>query len=161
VADFEDVAFIEDLEESVSSGPEVAPEGEYNCKIVESTKYKSKAGNYTVKMTYQVDGGKYRDHTEYYNLWHPNENTRSIANQIFTRITKAVGFKKYPSDANYFVGKELTLGLKTFEETWKDNDGNERVSNRNKVKYYKSKPSEFAVKEEEKSSETKVAPPPF
>ena len=125
-------------------------------QIVESTKYKSKAGNYTVKITYQVDGGKYRDHTEYYNLWHPNEQTRKISNEIFTRITKAVGFQKYPSNSEYYVGKELLLGLRTVDETWQDADGNERTSAKNKVKYYKAKPSEFAVKEEE-SKETKVS----
>tara|TARA_R100000388_G_scaffold43996_1_gene33599 strand:+ start:1265 stop:1747 length:483 start_codon:yes stop_codon:yes gene_type:complete len=160
MADFEDVEFIENLEETISTGPQVAPEGDYVCKIVESTKYKSKAGNYTVKITYQVDGGNYRDHTEYYNLWHPNEQTRKISNEIFTRITKAVGFQKYPSNSEYYVGKELVLGLRTVDETWQDSDGNERTSAKNKVKYYKAKPSEFAVKEEE-SKETKVSPPPF
>ena len=158
MADFEDVAFIEYLEE-VSIGPQVAPEGEYVCKIVESTKYKSRAGNQTVKMTYQVDGGNYKDHTEYYNLWHPNEQTRSISNEIFTRITKAVGFKKYPSNADYFVGKELVLGLKTVDEAWQDTDGNERTTTKNKVKFYKAKPSDFSV--EEKTTEAEIPKPPF
>ncbi len=159
MADFEDVAFIENLEE-VSTGPQVAPEGEDVCKIVESTKYKSRAGNYTVKMTYQVDGGNFKDHTEYYNLWHPNEQTRSISNEIFTRITKAVGFKKYPSNADYFVGKELVLGLKTVDEAWQDTDGNERTTTKNKVKFYKAKPSDFSTKEE-KTAEAEIPKPPF
>ena len=33
MADFEDVEFIENLEETVSTGPQVAPEGDYVCKL--------------------------------------------------------------------------------------------------------------------------------
>jgi hypothetical protein len=48
-----------------SKGPEVAPTGEYEAKIIAAEKYKSNSGNWTQKVTFQIDGGTYRDHNEW------------------------------------------------------------------------------------------------
>jgi hypothetical protein len=117
MSDFSDVEFFDNLEEQ-STGTPVAPEGEYNAKIIATDKYKSAAGNWTLKVTFQIAGGKYRDHNEWYNLWATNEDNKRISTEIFTRLTKAVGYKKYPENHSDFVGKGLRLSLGNVDDTF-------------------------------------------
>ena len=61
MSDFGDVEFFDNLEElSSGGGVPLAPDGEHNAKVIATDKYKSKAGNHTLKVTFQLDGGKYR-----------------------------------------------------------------------------------------------------
>ena len=124
MSDFGDVEFFDNLEElSSSSGTPLAPDGEHNAKIIATDKYKSKAGNYTLKVTFQLDGGKYKDHNEWYNLWAINEDNKRISTEIFTRLTKAVGFKKYPESHSDFVGKKLILKTEQIEDQFEGDNG--------------------------------------
>ena len=142
MSDFNDVDFFENAEQMESRGPEVAPTGEYEAKIIAAEKYKSNSGNWTQKVTFQIDGGTYRDHNEWYNLWSANEDSKRIASEIFSRLAITVGFKKLPDLANEFIGKQLRLGLKQVEETW-ENDQKENVTSL-KTKIIKMEPSEMA-----------------
>ena len=137
MSDFDGVEFFDEMEQMKSKGPEVAPTGEYSAKVIAAEKYKSKSGNWTQKMTFQIDGGKYRDQNEWYNLWSPSEEGKRVSNEIFTHLTKAVGFKKYPDSGTAFIGKKLTLMLTPNEDRWVDNDGNTRTSAKCKVNMYK------------------------
>jgi hypothetical protein len=70
-------------------------------------------------------------------LWDPREDIKQISTDIFTRLSKAVGFvKQPPSSAQDYVGKSLTLTLKEVENNWTDSDGNERTGSKNKVLRY-------------------------
>ena len=142
MSDFNDVDFFENAEQMESRGPEVAPTGVYEAKIIAAEKYKSNSGNWTQKITFQIDGGTYRDHNEWYNLWSANEDSKRIASEIFSRLAITVGFKKLPDLANEFIGKQLRLGLKQVEETW-ENDQKENVTSL-KTKILKMEPSEMA-----------------
>ena len=141
MSDFNDVDFFENAEQMESRGPEVAPTGVYEAKIIAAEKYKSNSGNWTQKVTFQIDGGAYRDHNEWYNLWSANEDSKRIASEIFSRLAITVGFKKLPDLANDFIGKQLRLGLKQVEETW-ENDQKENVTSL-KTKILKMEPSEM------------------
>jgi|TARA_B100000424_G_C22810944_1_gene434317 hypothetical protein len=135
MSDFSDVEFFDNLEEQ-STGTPVAPEGEYNAKIIDTNKYKSAAGNWTLKVTFQIAGGKYRDHNEWYNLWATNEDNKRISTEIFTRLTKAVGYKKYPENHSDFVGKGLRLSLSNVDDTFTNNEGKEISTKKTKIKLY-------------------------
>ena len=141
MSDFNDVDFFENAEQMESRGPEVAPTGEYVAKIIAAEKYKSNSGNWTQKITFQIDGGKYRDHNEWYNLWSANEDSKRIASEIFSRLAITVGFKKLPNLAKDFIGKQLRLGIKQVEDTW-ENDQGEQVTSL-KTKIIKMEPSEL------------------
>ena len=117
MSDFSDVDFFENADQVESKGPEVAPTGVYEAKIIAAEKYKSNSGNWTQKVTFQIDGGAYRDHNEWYNLWSANAESKRIASEIFSRLAIVCGFKKLPNLANDFIGKQLKLGLKQVEET--------------------------------------------
>ena len=135
MSDFSDVEFFDNLEEQ-STGTPVAPEGEYNAKIIATDKYKSAAGNWTLKVTFQIAGGKYRDHNEWYNLWATDEKNKRISTEIFTRLTKAVGYKKYPENHSDFVGKDLRLSLSNVDDTFTNNEGKEITAKKTKIKLY-------------------------
>ena len=135
MSDFSDVEFFDNLEEQ-STGTPVAPEGEYNAKIIATDKYKSAAGNWTLKVTFQIAGGKYRDHNEWYNLWATNEDNKRISTEIFTRLTKAVGYKKYPENHSDFVGKDLRLSLSNVDDTFTNAEGKEISTKKTKIKLY-------------------------
>ena len=135
MSDFSDVEFFDNLEEQ-STGTPVAPEGEYNAKIIDTNKYKSAAGNWTLKVTFQIAGGKYRDHNEWYNLWATNEDNKRISTEIFTRLTKAVGYKKYPENHSEFVGKGLRLSLSNVDDTFTNAEGKEISTKKTKIKLY-------------------------
>ena len=135
MSDFSDVEFFDNLEEQ-STGTPVAPEGEYNAKIIATDKYKSAAGNWTLKVTFQIAGGKYRDHNEWYNLWATNEDNKRISTEIFTRLTKAVGYKKYPENHSDFVGKSLRLSLSNVDDTFTNAEGKEISTKKTKIKLY-------------------------
>ena len=135
MSDFSDVEFFDNLEEQ-STGTPVAPEGEYNAKIIDTNKYKSAAGNWTLKVTFQIAGGKYRDHNEWYNLWATDEKNKRISTEIFTRLTKAVGYKKYPENHSDFVGKGLRLLLGNVDDTFTNNEGKEISTKKTKIKLY-------------------------
>ena len=45
MSDFNDVDFFENAEQMESRGPDVAPTGEYEAKIIAAEKYKSNSGN--------------------------------------------------------------------------------------------------------------------
>ena len=123
MSDFSDVDFFENADQIESKGPEVAPTGVYEAKIIAAEKYKSNSGNWTQKVTFQIDGGAYRDHNEWYNLWSANAESKRIASEIFSRLAIVCGFKKLPELANDFIGKQLKLGLKQVEETWTNDEG--------------------------------------
>ena len=89
MSDFGDVEFFDNLEELSSNSTPLAPDGEHNAQIIATDKYKSNAGNWTLKVTFQLDGGKYKDHNEWYNLWATNEDNKRISTEIFTRLTKS------------------------------------------------------------------------
>ena len=135
MSDFSDVEFFDNLEEQ-STGTPVAPEGEYNAKIIDTNKYKSAVGNWTLKVTFQIAGGKYRDHNEWYNLWATNEDNKRISTEIFTRLTKAVGYKKYPENHSDFVGKGLRLSLSNVDDTFTNAEGKEISTKKTKIKLY-------------------------
>ena len=135
MSDFSDVEFFDNLEEQ-STGTPVAPEGEYNAKIIATDKYKSAAGNWTLKVTFQIAGGKYRDHNEWYNLWATTEDNKRISTEIFTRLTKAVGYKKYPENHSDFVGKGLRLSLSNVDDTFTNAEGKEISTKKTKIKLY-------------------------
>ena len=135
MSDFSDVEFFDNLEEQ-STGTPVAPEGEYNAKIIATDKYKSAAGNWTLKVTFQIAVGKYRDHNEWYNLWATNEDNKRISTEIFTRLTKAVGYKKYPENHSDFVGKGLRLSLSNVDDTFTNAEGKEISTKKTKIKLY-------------------------
>lgn len=141
MSDFNDVVFFENAEQMEPRGPEVAPTGEYEAKIIAAEKYKSNSGNWTQKVTFQIDGGTYRDHNEWYNLWSANEDSKRIASEIFSRLAITVGFKKLPNLAKDFIGKQLRLGIKQVEDTW-ENDQGEQVTSL-KTKIIKMEPSEL------------------
>ena len=92
MSDFNDVEWFDNVEE-MSQGTPLAPDGEHNAKVIATDKYKSKTGNWTLKVTFQIGGGKYRDHSEWYNLWAASEDNKRISTEIFARLTKAVGLK--------------------------------------------------------------------
>ena len=123
MSDFSDVEFFDNIEEMSSVSTPLAPDGEHNAKVIATDKYKSKAGNWTLKVTFQLDGGKYRDHNEWYNLWSTDENNKRISTEIFTRLTKAVGFKKYPEDHGDFVSKRLTLKTEQISDSFEGDNG--------------------------------------
>ncbi len=134
MSDFADITY---SESESQPKPEVAPSGEYQAKIITAEKYQARSGNWTLRIIFQIDGGKYRDHNEWFSLWSANEQAREIATDIFTRLSKAVGFvKQPPSSAQDYVGKDLTLTLKEVENNWTDNEGNERTGSKNKVLRY-------------------------
>jgi|TARA_R110002012_G_scaffold41112_1_gene112814 hypothetical protein len=141
MSDFNDVDFFENAEQMESRGPEVAPTGEYEAKIIAAEKYKSNSGNWTQKVTFQIDGGAYRDHNEWYNLWSANEDSKRIASEIFSRLAITIGFKKLPDLAKDFIGKQLRLGIRQFEDNWKNDQGEEVTSLKTKI--IKMEPSEM------------------
>tara|TARA_R100000541_G_scaffold12236_1_gene20592 strand:+ start:51 stop:512 length:462 start_codon:yes stop_codon:yes gene_type:complete len=131
MSDFSDVEFVENaLEMTGSAGPEHAPTGEYEAKIVAAEKYKSDAGNWTQKMTFQIDGGNYRDHLEWYNLWHPGEDTKRIAAEKFSKLALVCGLKELPKNGADFVGLTLRVKLRLFEDTWENKQGETITSNK-------------------------------
>ena len=65
--DFEGINYSE--AEATSTRPDVAPTGTYPARILAAEKYQAQSGNWTLKVTFQIAGGKYRDHNEWYNLW--------------------------------------------------------------------------------------------
>ena len=142
MSDFNDVDFFENAEQMESRGPDVAPTGEYEAKIIAAEKYKSNSGNWTQKVTFQIDGGKYRDHNEWYNLWSANKESKRIASEIFSRLAIVVGFKKLPDLAKDFIGKQLRLGIRQYEDTWTNKEGEQVTSNKTKI--IKMEPSEMA-----------------
>ena len=142
MSDFNDVDFFENAEQMESRGPDVAPTGEYEAKIIAAEKYKADSGNWTQKITFQIDGGKYRDHNEWYNLWSANKESKRIASEIFSRLAIVVGFKKLPDLAKDFIGKQLRLGIRQVEDTWTNKEGEQVTSNKTKI--IKMEPSEMA-----------------
>ena len=70
---------------------------------------------------------------EWFNLWDPNPESKKISNSKFTALAKAVGFKTFPPAFDNFIGKECKLNLYTVNDSWTDNDGNERTTQKNKI----------------------------
>ncbi len=141
MSDFNDVDFFENAEQMESTGPEVAATGEYEAKIIAAEKYKSNSGNWTQKVTFQIDGGAYRDHNEWYNLWSANEKSKRIASEIFSRLAITCGFKKLPEFGKDLIGKQLILGIRQFEDNWKNDQGEDVTSLKTKI--IKMEPSEM------------------
>ena len=133
MSDFEGVDFITDMPEGTGS-TDPAPEGTHVAKIIEVEKYQSpNSGNWTCKVVFQIDGGKYKDHSEWYNLWHPNPDTKKLSNALFTQLNLATGFKQYPTEFVSLVGRDLQLKMYQIEDTWTDKDGNPRTSMKTKI----------------------------
>jgi|TARA_R110000868_G_scaffold178024_2_gene417418 hypothetical protein len=133
MSDFDGVDFFENAEQMESKGPEVAPTGEYEAKIIAAEKYKSNSGNWTQKVTFQIDGGTYRDHNEWYNLWSANEDSKRIASEIFSRLALVCGYKKLPEKATDFIGKTLKVGIRQFEDNWTNSEGQAVTSLKTKI----------------------------
>lgn len=153
MSDFGDIEFMDNLSE-MPSGIPLAPDGDHNAKIIATDKYKSKAGNHTLKVTFQIDGGKYKDHNEWYNLWATNEDNKRISTELFTRLTKACGLKKYPENHSDFIGKNLKLNTYQKEDSFKGDTGEE-------IKMMKTKISNYLLAEDSDVSPPKEAEPPF
>ena len=134
MSDFGDVEFVDNLSE-MPTGVPLADEGEHNAKIIATDKYKSQAGNWTLKVTFQIDGGKYKDHNEWYNLWATNEDNKRISTELFTRLTKACGLKKYPENHSDFVGKNLKLDMYQKEDSFQGDNGEVKMM-KTKIKNY-------------------------
>ncbi|MAJ57780.1 MAG: hypothetical protein CMI74_06920 [Candidatus Pelagibacter sp.] len=115
---------------------EVAPSGEHIAKIIDAEKYKSQAGNWTLRVVFQIEGGKYRDHKEWYNLWNPDPDAKRISNEIFSALAKAVGFKQFPTSVLSFVNKQLVLDVIQVPDSFTNNEGNEIQTTRLKVLNY-------------------------
>ena len=114
MSDFDDITYVE-VEDKPSGAP-VAPAGEYPSKIISAEKYKSAAGNWTLKVIFQIAGGSYRDHNEWYSLWSVNEDAKRVSTENFTKLSRAVGFDKQPpSSAQEYIGKEVMLTVKEVE----------------------------------------------
>ena len=122
MSDFGDVEFFENIEE-MSGGTPLAPDGEHNAKVIVTDKYKSQAGNWTLKVT------------------------------MFTRLTKAVGFKKYPENHSDFVGKNLRLKLEQVDDSFEGDTGT--------VQTKKTKIRLYLQPEDADMSPPKEAEPPF
>mgnify|MGYP003149529980 FL=1 len=135
MSDFGDIEFFDNLSE-MPTGVPLAPEGEHNAKIIATDKYKSQAGNWTLKVTFQIDGGKYKDHNEWYNLWGAHEENKRISTEMFTRLTKACGLKKYPEEHGHFVGKNLSLDMYQKQDSFKGDNGEEVKMMKTKIKNY-------------------------
>ena len=88
-----------------------------------------------MKVTFQIDGGKYKDHNEWYNLWATNEDNKRISTELFTRLTKACGLKKYPENHSDFVGKNLTLDMYQKEDSFQGDNGEVKMM-KTKIKNY-------------------------
>jgi hypothetical protein len=153
MSDFGDIEFMDNLSE-MPSGIPLAPDGDHNAKIIATDKYKSKAGNHTLKVTFQLDGGKYKDHNEWYNLWATDENNKRISTELFTRLTKACGLKKYPENHSDFIGKNLKLNTYQKEDSFQGDKGEQ-------VKMMKTKISNYLLADDSDMSPPAEAVPPF
>tara|TARA_R100000773_G_C4216872_1_gene115430 strand:- start:720 stop:1172 length:453 start_codon:yes stop_codon:yes gene_type:complete len=114
-SDFDNVEWI-DVEQASPVLKEIAPVGEHNAKVVSAEKYESQKGNQTVKVTFELGDGSYREHNEWYNLWAANPEAKKISNELFTHLSKAVGFKQFPGSVSELVNKTLTLSIYHKEE---------------------------------------------
>tara|TARA_R100001163_G_C5062152_1_gene199144 strand:- start:2048 stop:2521 length:474 start_codon:yes stop_codon:yes gene_type:complete len=145
MSDFDGVEWLENITKPpVTESKEIAPVGVNSARIITAEKYKSAAGNWTVRVVYEMNEGKNRDHIEFYSLWSPNENVKRISNEMFTQLSKATGFKSFPASASELVNKTLDLGIYHKEETWTNNEGEEVVSNKTKIGEYLSAVSPVA-----------------
>jgi hypothetical protein len=135
MVDFEGVDWIDEpVAAELTAKKEAAPEGVHDAKVISAEKYQSpNSGNWTVKFVYQIAGGQYKDVMEWFNLWDPNPESKKISNSKFTALAKAVGFKTFPPAFDNFIGKECKLNLYTVNDSWTDNDGNERTTQKNKI----------------------------
>ena len=135
MSDFEGVDWIDEpVVAELSARKEAAPDGVHDSKVIGAEKYQSpNSGNWTVKFTYQIGGGAFKDVMEWFNLWDPNPESKKISNGKFTALTKAVGFKTFPPKFEDFIGKELKLNLYTVNDSWTDSDGNERTTAKSKI----------------------------
>ena len=65
--DFDGVEWLENITKPASA-KELAPVGVNFARIITAEKYKSKSGNWTVKVVFEMNNGTNRDHVEFYNL---------------------------------------------------------------------------------------------
>ena len=146
MSDFDGVEWLD--VEQVSKRKELAPAGEHEVKIVAAEKYKSEAGNWTVKVSFEFSDGDYREHNEWYNLWAANADAKRISNEMFTHLAKAVGFKQFPGSIDSLVNKTLCLNIyhkdeentKTGETVTRTKVGEYLNSKKNAAPSSKSKP---------------------
>ena len=136
MSDFEGVDWLETSSKPVTPAREVAPKGVYDSKVIAAEKYKSQKGNWTVKVVFEIENGKYRDHIEYYNLWSNNEESKRISNEMFTALAKATGFKQFPSSIDSLINKTLQLGIYNKDEEWTNDDGETVTSTKTKISEY-------------------------
>jgi|TARA_R100000388_G_scaffold59522_1_gene43833 hypothetical protein len=137
MSDFDGVGWDETKPEREGPNRETAPKGVHNAKIISAEKYKSKAGNWTVKVVFELEDGKYWDHVEYYGLWNQDANARDIATKYFTQLCMAIGMKQHPESVMSLVNKNLQLGIYTVTDSWKDNEtGEERSTEKTRISEY-------------------------
>ena len=112
--DFDGMDFFEDGDQIMSesaAGTLTAPSGDYEAVIVEAENTTSKAGNKMSVITFQIDGGNYRDHREYFNLWHPKDEVQEIARRNLSILCKKLGLKAYPNNIEDLSAKSIILGF--------------------------------------------------
>ena len=145
--DIDGMDFFEDGDQIMSesaAGTLTAPSGDYEAVIVEAENTTSKAGNKMSVITFQVDGGNYRDHREYFNLWHPKDEVQEIARRNLSILCKKLGLKSYPNNIEDLKGSILKVTLEKYEDgTYVDKNDEEKPSFKNKILGY-----EMADKEE-------------
>ncbi len=145
MSDFDGVEWLENITKPpVVESKEISPVGVNSARVITAEKYKSAAGNWTVRVVFEMNNGSNRDHVEFYSLWSPNENVKRISNEMFTQLSKATGFKSFPESVHELVNKTLDLGIYHKEETWTNNQGEEVVSNKTKIGDYMSAVSPIA-----------------
>jgi|TARA_R100000084_G_scaffold65274_1_gene28416 hypothetical protein len=136
--DFDGVEWLENITKPASA-KELAPVGVNFARIITAEKYKSKSGNWTVKVVFEMNNGTNRDHVEFYNLWAANSEAKRISNEMFTALSKACGFKQgFPGSALELVNKTLDLGIYHKKEKWTNDSGEEVESDKTKIGEYLS-----------------------
>ena len=133
---------------------EIAPVGPVSACIITAEKYKAQSGNWTVRVVFELGGGEYKDHQEFYSLWHTDKDVAKLANGKFTNLAVACGFKSFPENIHEFVTKTLDLGIYHKEEKWTNNEGEEVTSIKTKIGDYFSNSEPVAP-----SSEGVKSPP--
>lgn len=136
MSDFEGVDWLETSSKPVTPNKEVAPKGIYDARVITAEKYKAQSGNWTVKVVFELENGKWRDHVEYYNLWSTSPDAKRISNEMFTALAKAAGFKQFPGSIDSLVNKTLQLGIWNKDEEWTNDAGEKVTSTKTKIGDY-------------------------
>jgi len=138
MSDFDGVEWLENITKPITERKEIAPKGVNTARIITAEKYKSEAGNWTVRVVFEMNNGDNRDHVEFYNLWATNPDSKRISNEMFTALSKACGFKQFPQNVHELVNKTLELGIYHKDESWTNREGEQVNSTKTKIGEYLS-----------------------